>query len=85
MSGCVPSDLLQSSRGPECQTSVNGECTEFVICSDDGIVCAVYNGKSESSIAVYYTTTDYCLIGPVERICDGENWSGEEPITEEGK
>ena len=85
MSGCRPSDLLQISRDPECLTSVNGECTEFVICSEDGKKCAVYNGTSEGSIAVYYTTTDYCLIGTVERICDGKNWSGEEPITVEGK
>ena len=84
MSGCVPSDLLQSSSGPECQTSVNGECTEFVICSDDGKKCAFY-GTSEGSIAVYNSTIDYCLSGPVERICDGVVLSEEEPIIEEGK
>ena len=85
MSGCVPSDLLQSNSGPECQTSVNGECTEFVICSDVGKKCAVYDGTSEGSIAVYNSSTDHCLNGPMEIICDGDNWSGEEPIIEEGK
>ena len=84
MSGCLPSDLLQS-RGPDYQTSVNGECTEFGICTEDVKKCVVYNGTSEGSIAVYNSTTDYCLTETVERICDGEEWSGKEPIIEEGK
>ena len=81
LSACDPNDLLQSTSGPECPVSVN-DCT---ICSDDGIVCAVYNGTSESSIAVYNSTTDYCLNNGTVRTCDGDDWSGAEPDVEEGK
>ena len=92
MSGCLPSDLLQISSGPECLTTVNGDCTEFVICSDGDEKCAMYNGTSEDSRAVYTSSTDYCLKnGSLERFCmDGgheedDEWTGEEPDIEEGK
>ena len=86
LSGCVPSDLLQISsisRGPECQISESvGECT---ICSDDDNKCAVYDGISEGSRAVYSSSTDYCLNRTLQRICMNDKWSGEEPIIVKGK
>ena len=83
LSGCDPNDLLQISRGPECQMSESvSECT---ICSAGDNKCVVYNGISEGSRAVYYCSTDYCLNGTLQRICMDDEWSEEEPMKLKGK
>ena len=83
LSGCDPNDLLQISRGPECQMSESvSECT---ICFAGDKKCVVYDGISEGSRAVYSSTTDYCLHGTLQRICMNDKWSGEEPIIVKGK
>ena len=67
---------------PVCQTPTSdGTCTEWMVCSENGSLCAAFSGTSVNDVAVYTTSSDYCInSGPLQRTCMAdEEWSAEIP------
>ena len=67
---------------PVCQTLMSdGTCTEWMVCFENGSLCASFNGTSVNDVAVYTTSSDYCIASePLQRTCMAdEEWSSEIP------
>ena len=66
---------------PVCQTTMSdGTCTEWMVCFENGSLCAAFSGTSVNDVAVYTTSSDYCIAsgGPLQRRCMAdEEWSSE--------
>ena len=80
--GCIVRDLLLISMDPVCQTPMSdGTCTEWMVCFENGSLCATFNSTSVNDVAVYTTSSDYCInSGPLQRTCMAdEEWSLEIP------